>query len=241
VLLMVALVSAVYTMRGAIHGDEVAVPNLSGLSMAEAESMTEHLGLGLGLENRYYSTIVPIGRVIAQSPAAGTVVRREWQVRVTESLGPQKVAIPDVMGQPLREAAIAIERVGLDLGSVARLPGTGNEADIVIAQSPPPTATGADRPRVSLLLSEPEVAEGTAYVMPDLTGLGYSAASAMVVRAGLRMGPVETKSAAIPAVSMGAALTPIQATVKPGMVLGQVPSAGSKVMAGDVVKLVVAR
>jgi beta-lactam-binding protein with PASTA domain len=239
-LAMVMLASAVFAMRGAIHGAEVTVPNLSGMGLAEAENKTEALGLGMEVENRLYSAIVPIGRVMGQSPTAGTVVRREWQVRVAESLGPQKVAIPDVMGEPMRVAAIAIERVGLELGSLVHLPGTGTVADLVIAQSPPPTATGADRPRVSLLLSSPAGSTAYAYVMPDLTGMSYSAASALVARADLKMGTPVMAAALIPAVKMGGVMAPVKATALPGMVMGQVPAAGERVTTADVVRLTVA-
>lgn len=237
----VALGSAIFTMRRAIHGDEVAVPQLAGMGLAEAENKTAALGLGLDVENRYYSAIVPAGRVIAQLPMAGSVVRREWQVRVTESLGPQKVAIPDVTGEPMRAAAIAIERVGLEMGSVVHLPGTGTVPDVVIAQSPPATATGADSPRVSLLVSAPETPTDAAYVMPDLTGMPYSVASAMVERAGLKLGAAEFQSSKIPAVNMQAALTPMKAMAAPGTVMAQMPLAGERVTAADVVKFTIAK
>ena len=95
-MLIVALLSAFITMRLAIHGREVKIPNLTGLSLAEASDQTRSLGLRLNLENRFYSPNTPPGRVLAQSPAPGVTVRREWAVRVTESLGPQQVAIPAI-------------------------------------------------------------------------------------------------------------------------------------------------
>ena len=45
VLVVVALVSAVTTMRFAIHGQEVQVPALVGLSPSEAERTAAGLGL----------------------------------------------------------------------------------------------------------------------------------------------------------------------------------------------------
>ena len=105
-LAMAALVSAVTTMHFAIHGAEVKVPDLQGLTVAEAVHRTANLGLNLGIDNKYYSVDVPAGRVLAQSPLPGAIVRREWRMRVTESLGPQRVAIPKVVGQQERVAAI---------------------------------------------------------------------------------------------------------------------------------------
>ena len=121
-MLVVALLSAFITMRLAIHGREVKVPNLAGLTLADASKQTRSLGLRLTLENRFYSPNTPPGHVLAQYPLPGVTVRRQWAVRVTESLGPQKVAIPDVIGQSERTASINIRRLGLDLGAVASVP-----------------------------------------------------------------------------------------------------------------------
>src|SRR5258708_5640517 len=91
-MLAVAMLSAFITMRLAIHGREVKVPNLAGLTLSEASRKASSLGLRLNLENRFYSADTPTGHVLAQSPAPGATVRREWAVRVTESLGPQQGA-----------------------------------------------------------------------------------------------------------------------------------------------------
>ncbi|HXB61970.1 MAG TPA: PASTA domain-containing protein, partial [Acidobacteriaceae bacterium] len=117
-MMAVALISTLVTMRFAIHGFEVEVPNLTGLTLSEASDRTESKRLNLNLENSFYSATVPAGRVLAQSPAPGTKVRKLWNVRVTESLGPQVVAIPNVVGQQEREAAINIHHLALDLGTV---------------------------------------------------------------------------------------------------------------------------
>ena len=65
VIAMAGLVSAVVTMRFAIHGAEVKVPDLQGLTVSEAVHKTANLGLNLGIDNKYYSADVPAGRVLA--------------------------------------------------------------------------------------------------------------------------------------------------------------------------------
>ena len=98
-LTVVAMTSALVTMHFAIHGGEVSIPDLKGMGVADAGQRAASLGLTMQVENRLYSADVPAGRVANQSPAAGTIVRRGWRVWLTESLGPQKLAIPDVKGQ----------------------------------------------------------------------------------------------------------------------------------------------
>ena len=103
-LVAVGLLSAIVTVHFAIHGAEVQVPALKGLTVADARSETAGLGLNLDVDNRYYSADVAAGHILSQSPAAGTVVRRQWQVRVAESLGPQKVDVPDTVGSTSQAA-----------------------------------------------------------------------------------------------------------------------------------------
>src|SRR5581483_11565428 len=97
-LVVVAMTSAIVTMHFAIHGAEVAIPDFRGMTSAEAGQRAASLGLTLHVENRLYSAEVPAGRVANQSPAAGAIVRRGWRVWLTESLGPQKIAIPNLQG-----------------------------------------------------------------------------------------------------------------------------------------------
>ena len=123
-MLVIAMVSAVMTMRFAIHGHEVAVPGTVGKTPADGQKLAETAGLQMAIERRYYSLSVPRAGALSQLPAAGTKVRRGWEsARVAESLGPQRVEIPSVLGQSEHAAEITIRRRGLDLGS------TGPDSD----------------------------------------------------------------------------------------------------------------
>src|SRR5260370_1315537 len=113
---------------------------LTSLTVSEAVHKTANLGLNLGIDNKYYSVDVPAGRVLAQSPLPGAIVRREWRMRVTESLGPQRVAIPKVVGQQERVAAIEVRRVGLGLEETAQMPYSGAPPGTGIPQNPHPGA-----------------------------------------------------------------------------------------------------
>jgi beta-lactam-binding protein with PASTA domain len=250
-MLIVALVSAFISMRLAIHGREVKVPDLTGLTLLDASKQTRSHGLILNLENRFYSPNTPPGHVLAQSPAPGVTVRREWTVRVTESLGAQQVAIPDLIGQSERTASINIRRLGLELGTVSHIAAPGDPG-VVIAQTPNPNAAGVDRPRVSLLLSEPEeAASPDAYVMPSLAGLTLSAAVRAATAAGLHIVSAEELNQPVPTAAAPAATTPSPAatpaaspvptpsspSASAGTVVAQTPLAGHRVLKGDPVHI----
>jgi beta-lactam-binding protein with PASTA domain len=243
-------------LRIALHGREVAIPDLAGLTVGEASEAALHNGLDLNIENKFYSRTVPAGRILSQAPAAGSRVRRGWQVRVTESLGPQQVTIPDVVGVPVREASLDLRKASLDLGTLAHLDAPG-DTDMVLSQTPPPDA-GVDQPRVNLLLSQQGAGASDAFVMPSFVGMSWTSANRAAISLGLRvaalgeMAPVvQAAPAATPAAgqqpsvpaspSGGTAAAPEQAApvqmVPVGPVTAQSPEAGHRASKGSVVRL----
>jgi beta-lactam-binding protein with PASTA domain len=238
-LVAVGLLSAVLTMQFAIHGAEVQVPELKGMTTADARSVAAGLGLRLDVDNRYYSADVAAGHILSQSPAAGTVVRHEWRVRVAESLGAQRVDVPDTVGANERVAELELRRAGLEVGEVAHLPWSSAAEGTVLAQDPPPHAQGIEQPSVSLLVADPDDETPDGYVMPDLTGLPLASAEAALTKVGIKTAPPGYVGEQAPPEGSGDA--PIRPPMKPGDVVAQSPSAGTRVDQTTMVKLTVAR
>jgi beta-lactam-binding protein with PASTA domain len=244
-LIVVALVSALTTMHFAIHGAEVKVPDFRGMSDAEALRKAANAGLDISIEDRFYSAVVPESRIVTQSPQAGSIVRTGWHVRLSQSLGAQKVAVPNVVQQPERSAALAIRRASLQLGTIAHMQYGPAPPGTVIAQSPDAGAVAVDRPVVSLLLSAPLPAESSSYVMPDFKNQPARTATAMVNKAGLKLAPPLFRQAEIPSITAiatpGGAPSPPALPVMPGTVIAQEPAAGTRVDAGITVQFTLAQ
>jgi eukaryotic-like serine/threonine-protein kinase len=244
-LVVVAMVSALTTMHFAIHGAEVKVPDFRGMSEADARRKAAADGLEISIDDHFYSAVVPASRIVTQSPAAGTVVRTGWQVRLGQSLGAQKVAVPSLLHEPERVAALAIRRASLQLGTMARLPYALAEPGTVIAQSPDAGAASVDRPTVALLLSAPVPPEATGYVMPDFINQPDKAAQAAVAKAGLKMAPPLYLQAEIPPVATiaapGEAPAPPALPVMPGTVIAQQPAPGERVDASGTIQFTLAQ
>jgi beta-lactam-binding protein with PASTA domain len=239
-MIAVIVVVAFTTMRLSIHGGQVEVPNLVGMTAADAGKTVGDRGLNLVLLNRFYSTTVLAGHIISQTPAPGAIVRHEWEVRAIESLGPQRVSIPNVTGMAQRPAEIAIRRLSLDVGTIAHLPAPG-DTELVLAQTPPPNAGGVDSPRVSLLLSQKDDAKSAAFVMPSVAGMSLESATNHLAALGLyvvQAPPPDTVppvNGASPAPGAGAAV-PFDVPTN-GNVVSQAPAAGHRVVKGEGVKL----
>jgi beta-lactam-binding protein with PASTA domain len=249
VLVIVAMVSALTAMRFAIHGQEVAVPPLVGLAPAEAERAATGLGLQVSIERQYYSPKIPEGRIMSQLPLPGTKVRRGWQVRVAQSLGPTRVTIPDVTGQSVHAAELNIRRRGLDVASMAQVQALDIPADQVLAQSPMANATQVAAPKISLLVTTD--AEPQAFVMPSFVGQALGSVSRSLQDAGFRLGNVSVVAPASPPAGDATNANPTSEPASPdapleqpappaqaspaSVIVSQTPMAGQKVFAGAVV------
>lgn len=249
-LLVVALVSALTAMRLAIHVREVRVPDLRNKTPAEASRIAEEDGLAAQVDSNYYSPTVPEGRVLSQIPAGGTLVRRGWEVRLALSLGPQRVTIPQVVGQSDRAAAITIAERGLQLSATDNVQLPGVDAGQVIAQNPPANATDISAPKISLLVAQAPSPQ--AFVMPSFIGQPLGSVTITLQNAGFLVGKVTIEPPVPPTASGNSSAVVPQATapVTPAnqtqaapspasIVVSQEPAAGHKVLAGAAINFVV--
>jgi eukaryotic-like serine/threonine-protein kinase len=213
-------------MRIAIHGREVEVPKLVGLTPVEAESALLDRGLRFEHESRFYSDAVPEGHVLSQLPAAGTIVRRGWRVRVAESLGTPRARVPNVMGQSSRAAEINLRRRGLEVGKLAIVHLPNLPADQVVAVSPPPETVG-NSPKVSLLLTATNPSQ--ILLMPNVVGRRLAAVEKLIAQSRLRVAKVNAPT--------GMPISDLRGEI----IRRQFPTAGAKLTPETLITLDVAR
>lgn len=247
-LLVVALVSALTAMRLAIHVREVRVPDLRNQTPTEARRIAEANGLSAQVDSNYYSATVPEGRVLSQIPAGGTLVRRGWEVRLALSLGPQRVTIPQVVGQSDRAAAFSIAERGLQLSATDNVEMPGTPPGQVIGQDPPPNATDVSAPSISLLVAQTPSPQ--AFVMPSFIGQPLGSVTITLQNAGFSVGKVTVALPAAAAAVGGSAATQSTLPATPAntpqpnatpasIIISQEPAPGQKVLAGAAINFVV--
>jgi serine/threonine-protein kinase len=222
VVLVVGTLSFELALRWQRRTMTVGVPNLAGLRRAEAEQVAARAGLRFEVAGERYDPSVPAGSVLVQTPTAGALVRRDRKVRVVLSLGQQALRVPDVTGMPAREAAVRIEREGLELGDEAHVRSWSAPEGVVLAQSPPPGSPAVSPTRVHRIVSLGP--DPPRFVMPDLTGLTLGTATRWIEAMGFRRGPVRR--------------VPSEAAA-PNAIVGQWPLAGYPVRPRAVIELAV--
>ena len=208
------------SIRSMIFGNEITVPDLVGRSVPEATAVLQPLGLTLEATPGEYDPRVPEGAIMSQAPAAGSATKPKRKIRVTVSRGTKTVLVPDFAKQSERTAALAIEKQGLTVGTVARV-SAPMPMDQIIAQDPSPSSTTFPGEKVSLLVSRGPREQ--TWVMPDLTGHPRQRVERMLEEHGVRISEVIVEASTAPE----------------GSVVRQQPQAGYPITRRETVTLVV--
>lgn len=94
------------------------VPQLMGTALAVATTALEAETLLIAVGPEEFSDTIPVGHVIRQTPAAGTVVDFGTTVTVVLSKGPDLVAIPSLAGLNPEGASAALRDAGFTVGTI---------------------------------------------------------------------------------------------------------------------------
>ena len=89
-----------------------SIPNVVGLSVVQARSTLDEIGLTLIEGGQEFSDDVPLGSIIAQSLPVDTEVERGAELTVSVSKGPDLVQFPDVLELPFPDAVAALTEAG---------------------------------------------------------------------------------------------------------------------------------
>ncbi len=92
--------------------EPIEVPDVTGQPSEEAVAGLTDLGLKVDATKQEFSTDVPKGSVISQSPRDGTLFKGDT-VKLVVSKGPEMVTLPDVTGKPVSQAQATLEGLGL--------------------------------------------------------------------------------------------------------------------------------
>jgi len=167
-ILLIAFFSLRYYTK---HGEGLDVPSLKGLSLAQAVSKLEELGLRYEVDSVYIMDKPP-GIVTDQDPDAGTFVKGNRTIYLTVNTAQApNVKFPDIENKSLREAQSILESYRLKLGDTTYKPDVAR--DVVLeaffgGQLIRPGEVLPTGSRINLTLGDGRGAEDVD--LPDLTG-----------------------------------------------------------------------
>jgi len=216
------LLFAAASMRIALRAREVEVPDLSGRTTNEATAVAADLGLTLRVDDvRRPDLKIPVGRIVAQEPSAGSTARRQRSLRVWLSAGERPMIMPPLVGETERAAQLRLAQDGLAAATVTEIRSHDLPSDVVVAQDPPAKASAA---HTAVLVNRGE--RGESYVMPDLIGLNGDRAAEILRDRGFRVAVVGSNP--YPGVAAG-------------IVIRQNPQSGFQIGPGEPISLEVSR
>ena len=219
------LAYAVFALVGlqlALDSREVAVPDLTNLTPAEASVAIAAADLALRIEaTPRVNQSIAAGRVADQEPDPAVITRRGRSVKIWLSSGLIPGAAPTLIGASERAARRRLADASFALQGVAEIRSARYPTDAVVAQESPPAGRGQ---AIWLLVNRGE--RESTYVMPDLIGVDATTAADVLRAGGFRVTVVgEHPYAGLPA----------------GIVLRQSPQAGFQIAPGEPISLEVSQ
>jgi eukaryotic-like serine/threonine-protein kinase len=159
-------------------GRYVDAPQVVGLTKVEATTALQEAGFEVEFLPSEHSETVPAQHIIRQDPEGrvlpgGTVV-------LLNSLGPDRRAVPEVLGRTQADAVALVEQAGLEVGGVTEAFSSVRAAGTVVSTSPAVGQRLRPGSEVALVISKgPEL-----LAVPDVVGRTQDDAEAALARAG---------------------------------------------------------
>ncbi|MEX0905595.1 MAG: PASTA domain-containing protein [Balneolaceae bacterium] len=169
------------------YNEGVTVPDVTKLSLEEAESKLERYGLRHEILDRRANTAFPANYIIDQAPSALQIVKPNRKIYLTVNTEAKpKAVVPEVVNMSLRNAEIQIENYGLTVGTKSYE--TSRFRNTILRQSIAPGDTVDRGTAINLAVSD---GLGTRQVsVPDIVGMRLSEAQQQINRAGFRVGEI---------------------------------------------------
>ena len=198
--------------------DLTVVPDLTGVSLAEAGARLSALGLVSTGQGSLHHDEIPAGAVIAQRPLPGQLAEAGDTIVLTTSAGIETRRVPDLAGLASSEAATLLTRLGFEI----EIEETDESAVAGAIRTEPVAGTSLTLParvRLFVSLGKPIVS------VPDLQGRHVDDLELLLEEVDLRLGAVRYQ---------------VEAPEVQGRVIFQSPAPGSALRGEGFVSVIVA-
>lgn len=202
-----------------LEGRYTDTPPLVKLTQTDAQAAAQAAELAVVFE-REYSEDVPAGQVIRTEPSEGGRILRDGVVTAWVSRGPERFAVPSVVGKTAEEATSLIQGSSLKVGEVKQEHSDTVASGVVISQGTKPDTQARRNDAVALVVSAgPAPVDGV-----DFTGKKLTDAQAWAGQNRITLNTSEENHDSVPK----------------GAIIRQDP-AGGQLHRGDAVSIVVSK
>lgn len=223
-LLALVIFSGLMTIHYIFALGEVAVPDVTRQDMVVAADLLAARHLKLKTVDARFDPDIKFNYIITQDPPAGTMSRKNHEVRVVLSKGAESSLIPSVVGKRIQEARGLLRNSPFRVGNLAYVHTTEAPVDYIVAQTPEANIEGQVGDRIDLLISLGPYK--TILVMPDLIQEQLTYGIQVIGKLGLVLGKVERDPE-------------YPLPLPPDTIISQIPKPGTLVEEQNLVNLVV--
>lgn len=118
ILVLVTVISIILN-AATHHGQVIAVPDFSNLSVEEARALAGQSDMRVDVTDSVFVRKMARGAVFSQNPKAGARVKTGRKIRLTiNATVPKKVTMPNLVGYTTRQAKAELSSKGLYLGKL---------------------------------------------------------------------------------------------------------------------------
>ena len=215
ILLIIAVVAV-----NALIGKKVTVPDVHNMTKDQATSALDAVGLKLEVEKEVNDNNVESGKIISQTPTAGSESQTGKTVKVTISKGSNQVTVPTVIGLSENDAVTALENAKLSVAEIKREYNDNYDTGVVYNVSPAQGNQVDENSQVTLYVSKGQ----NTVAVPNIVGMSSNDAQSKITSSGFTVGTVTQQSSD-------------QYTA--GVVISQSPASGTRTDRGTAINYVV--
>lgn len=175
-----------YTM----HGKEVTIPSVTGMTQQEAEIVLQGSELYLVVVDSTYSDKAPLGTVVEQTPPAMSHAKPDRPVYVVMNARTKRlVPLPELHDVSYRQAEATLRSLGLQVGNVLYEPSLYPDNVLDVRDGMTSLEAGTRLPegtKVTLVIGRRQ--GNKLVIVPALLGMSLQQARATLLRVGLTIG-----------------------------------------------------
>jgi eukaryotic-like serine/threonine-protein kinase len=145
------------------HGEEITVPNLSKMSLEQAEEKLDELDLDYELLDTVdYNPSYPKLTIVHQDPNPGAKVKQNRVIYIKiNAQGYSKIRVPDLIQKTFRQAVPTLKALGLEIGDTTYTPDLGKDMVLEMKYNGKPIKAGDQvlkMSKIDLVLGDGKVA-----------------------------------------------------------------------------------
>ena len=175
------------------HGEQVAVPDVTGLYVEEADVLLKKQDLSYQVVDSVYVRDKLQGEILEQIPRAESNVKTGRTIYLTiNSKSDKMIILPQIQNVSYRQARATLEAIGFVVSNIEYKPSEFPDLVMGIRVGQTPVRAG-DRLRAgaSVVLIVGSQTQGETAVAPDLIGFTQSAAEQLILQNNFVVGSVD--------------------------------------------------